>query len=262
MIFYFTATGNSFFAVEQLRSENETIVSIAKSYRDAHYTFDAKHDHNIGFVLPVYFFGIPYIVAKFIHRIELLLPPNPYVYLVLTCGSTTGQAGRLFKHAIAGKGIALNAQFAVKMPNNYIPSFNVPNVEKQQRMLNRAAASLTLIHQEIHHHVNGDQNHCKGPLPLLLTKFFYPRYEKIRKTKKFRVSDACNGCGICAQICPDKAIAIQEKHPVWVKAQCSLCLACVHRCPKHAIDFGTSTRNKTRYVNTALSREKYALVDK
>ena len=92
MIFYFTATGNSFFAVEKLRSENETIVSIAKSYRDSHYTFDAKNEHNIGFVFPVYFFGIPYIVAKFIHRIEIAMPYNAYVYLVLTCGGATGNA--------------------------------------------------------------------------------------------------------------------------------------------------------------------------
>jgi len=262
MIFYFTATGNSFFAVEKLRSENEIIVSITKSYHDSHYTFDAKHEQNIGFVFPVYFFGIPYIVAKFIHRIELLLPPNPYIYLVLTCGGATGQAGRLFKHALAAKGIPLHTQFAVKMPDNYIPFFTVPNIEKQQRILSHAAASLIVIQQKILHHANGDHNRCKGPLPALLTKFIYPRYDKTRYTKKFRVADACNGCGLCVNFCPDKAIALQGKHPVWVKPQCSLCLACVHRCPKHAIDFGSGTRNKTRYVNAALSREKYALVTK
>lgn len=259
MIFYFTATGNSFFAVEKLRSKNETIVSIAQSLRNSNYAFDATHEQSIGFVFPVYFFGIPNAVVEFIQRLELKLPQNPYIYLVLTCGGAAGQTGRLFEQALATKEIPLFAQFAVKMPDTYIPLFTVPSVEQQQQILKRANADLLDIQKQICRQVKGDYIRCKGPLPTLVTKLIYPRYNKSRNTKKFRVSDSCDGCGLCASICPEEAIALQEKRPTWVKNQCSLCLACVHRCPKQAIDFGSGTRNKIRYLNDALSREKQAL---
>jgi Pyruvate/2-oxoacid:ferredoxin oxidoreductase delta subunit len=260
MIFYFTATGNSFFAVEKLRRNNEPIVSITRSYHDSSYNFDAKNEQSIGFVFPVYFFGLPNIVAKFLRRMELVMPYNAYVYIVMTCGGATGKTGRQARRALAAKGITVNAEFAVKMPDTYIPLFSVPNANKQRQILERAAASLTIIQQQVIRRMNGDLNNCKGMLPGLLSKCIYPRYEKARQTKRFRLANNCNGCGHCAKFCPDKAIVMQEKRPVWVKPSCSLCLACVHRCSRKAIDYGGATRNKERFVNPALKRERYALV--
>jgi NAD-dependent dihydropyrimidine dehydrogenase PreA subunit len=36
--------------------------------------------------------------------------------------------------------------------------------------------------------------------------------------------------------------------PAW-EGQCTLCLACLHRCPAEAIQYGKETVGKGRYVN-------------
>ena len=61
--------------------------------------------------------------------------------------------------------------------------------------------------------------------------------------------EKCDGCGLCAKVCPDGIIGIRDGRPVWNSDSCTLCLACLHRCPKAAIDLGESTVGKRRYVN-------------
>uniref|UniRef100_UPI0035227C72 EFR1 family ferrodoxin n=1 Tax=Blautia faecicola TaxID=2509240 RepID=UPI0035227C72 len=51
--------------------------------------------------------------------------------------------------------------------------------------------------------------------------------------KRFKVTKACNGCGICAAVCPMGNIRIQDKKAVHGHA-CAACYACLHWCPKHA----------------------------
>ena len=42
---------------------------------------------------------------------------------------------------------------------------------------------------------------------------------------------------------PVHAIQIQDGKPVWVKKQCTMCLGCLHRCPKFSIRYGKSDRH-------------------
>ena len=51
--------------------------------------------------------------------------------------------------------------------------------------------------------------------------------------KRFKVTKACNGCGICAAVCPMGNIRIQDKKAVHGHV-CAACYACLHWCPKHA----------------------------
>jgi Fe-S-cluster-containing hydrogenase component 2 len=89
----------------------------------------------------------------------------------------------------------------------------------------------------------------KGIFPRLYTFITYPVYKHGRKTGKFTVNDNCVGCGLCEKICPLKAIRIENEKPVWQSPQCELCLGCLHRCPKQAINFGGQTAKNGRYVN-------------
>ena len=55
------------------------------------------------------------------------------------------------------------------------------------------------------------------------------------------------GCGLCAKICPEKAIEIKDGKPEWVKKKCQHCTARINRCPNAAIQFGRGTEKRGRY---------------
>ena len=77
----------------------------------------------------------------------------------------------------------------------------------------------------------------------------YPMYEEQRLTEPFRLTDACIECRLCEEICPEQAIKVYHRKPVWDEEKCSLCMACIQMCPKRAIEYGDATVNRGRYYN-------------
>jgi len=85
----------------------------------------------------------------------------------------------------------------------------------------------------------------------MLPPAFYDK--KVRLTSNFHVEDCCIGCGLCAKKCPVQAIRMQDAKPVWVKEKCVMCLGCLHRCPRFAIQYGSRTKNHGQYTNPSVT---------
>lgn len=248
MIFYFSATGNSKHLAKVIcENSGEKLVDITECIRENKLDFKAEDGERLGFVMPVYFYGVPSCVLEFIEKMNLTSCGESYAFSAFTCGATTAGAGKMLEKALSKKGIRLSARFAVSMVDNYIPMYEISNKSEALAKLAKAKPEMEKIALQVKNKESGDFDCIKGPQ--VMTKFLYPLYKPFRSTKRFFATDACTGCGICEKGCVSRAIEIKNGKPVWVKKSCTNCLRCIHSCPQRAIQLGKATEKRNRYIN-------------
>ena len=246
MIFYFTATGNSLYAAEKIAAEtNDRLISIGQSMRDGQFDFDITGDAYLGFVVPTFAWTLPGVVAEFLKKLNLTGYDDQYVYGVFTCGASSGSESAALGSYLKEKSIGYNGSFDLAMPDNFIIWSDVPSPARLDAMLDKADRTLENILASITAKKDGTVG-TGTPKDLFMPM---DAISTSKKTSKFHVADDCTACGLCMSLCPMGCIRPDENaRPVW-EGTCTMCLACLHRCPTKAIQFGSDTQSKGRYVN-------------
>ncbi|MGV8907238.1 MAG: EFR1 family ferrodoxin [Acetobacterium sp.] len=248
MIFYFSGTGNSYYAAKQIGNEiTDELIDISKAMAEEQFTYSVASNERVGFVFPVYFYGIPLIVADFISKLKLEGNMNPYMYGVITCGSTIEGADRILTTMLTKQTYTLNAIFALKMSENYVMMYEMPTKVEIKSDLILTDIKIINILRSIKSCKNNEAS--SKIVARLFTKIAYPIYQHGRKTRRFYVNSDCTSCGKCAKICPVKAIEMRDGKPVWIKSQCLHCTGCINRCPTEAIQYGDKTKSRRRFEN-------------
>lgn len=186
-------------------------------------------------------------MRDFLGKLTLSCDGAPYVYHVLTFGSSTGSAHRDMAKLLAAKKLTLQGRFAVRMVDTWTPMFDCSDAVKNRRDTQAAEPEIDAVIWKIQAKAVGDFNRHKGFA--LISALVQREYEGKRATKYFSVQQSCIGCGLCAGQCPTESIAMQNGKPVWVKEKCTLCLGCLHRCPKFAIQYAGKTEGRGQFVN-------------
>lgn len=248
MILYFTGTGNSLYAARKIAEKTrDRMMDISQMVHKGEYHVELGENENLGFIFPVYFYGVPTIIRYFISYMSVSGNENPYTYAVLTCGGSIGGAGVMLERVFEKNCYTLDRVFTLLMPDNYVLMFNPPTKEK--------AASILHISDQLIEDITDDilerkkEKITAGLGARALTRTAYSLYIRGRKTKGFYAEDSCTGCGKCAANCPIRAIVIREGKPEWVKEQCVYCLRCINCCPEEAIQYGLATKRRRRYQN-------------
>ncbi len=272
MIFYFSGTGNSRWIAFQLAEalqDRLVFIPEAMQYSSAipkaitvanegenssnartpEYTL--AEGEKVGFVFPVYSWGPPQIVLDFIKSLTLSGYKDHYTYFVCSCGDETGFTPDRMRKALTSRRWSCHAGFSVCMPNNYIlfPGFDVDPPDVEKRKLSEAVPRMQEIISQICNKAEVEDCHI-GSLPWLKSRIIFPLFNRFAvSARPYDYTEACNGCRKCERHCPTRNITLSDdRRPVWGN-RCTMCVACYHICPQHAVTYSNKTRGKGTYFH-------------
>lgn len=243
-IYYFTGTGNSLVVARDLAKElNGELIAIPSVMSKETINVDAE---VIGVVFPVYIWGMPLIVTRFINKLENL--KDKYVFAVATCGGMPGATINQFEKVLENRGGQLAVGFTVIMPGNYTPMYGAIEERKQMQMFKKWDYKLKIICKYVKDNKRGIKENNNVFVNLIFSSFIYNLSPKHipKMDRQFWFDENCNKCGICKKVCPVDNITITEGSPTW-NGNCEQCFACLQWCPQKAIQWGKNTQNRKRY---------------
>lgn len=231
IIYYFSGRGNSLSVARGLadRLDGADIRPMAAAKGEV--PLPAK---RAGLVMPVIDIGIPALVRRFAGRLKFDGTP-PYVFAVITCGGMPGASVQQLKKLLDRQGLKLSAVWVVRFGLERMPEGEWESLLDSFAAAAAGKAGLPLPPAAL-------KDRLMTGLGNPLARLMIPGEDR-----KFRVDGSCNGCGICAKVCPVENIRLEGGRPVWLH-RCEQCAACFGWCPKEAIS-GTCLAARTRYTN-------------
>jgi ferredoxin len=240
MIYYFSGNGNSQWVAEQIATlTGENIGNLAEYIRTDTIPEGMGNDETLGFVFPIHSWYAPRPVVDFLSKLHI--PKETYKYVVCTCGDDSGKCmTRLHRH------YPFDAAWSVRMPNTYIPMFELDSDTVARKKVEEARETIDMIVRDIKER-RKRRFVFEGAFPWTKTYIINPLFVHfVISAKGFHSDDSCIACGNCRTACPMGNITLTDGHPVWGE-HCIHCMACIHSCPQRAIQYKEVTRKKGRY---------------
>lgn len=245
VIFYFSGTGNTWWAAQTLAAELQakgietSSRSIEQLARGEAGRLIAEND-AAGIAYPIYGSDLPELMKDFIGS----LPPErgKKAFVFCTQWMWSGDGARVGAQLLQDKGFQVNWAEHFSMPNNisvtvtsFLPYTNDP--AKLARKLAKTAVGIRRFAGQ----VAGGRPFLRGfnlaarlagDLQRIPFRRVFPRLRDDIGTDLSR----CNGCGICAHLCPADNL-ILEASGIKPLGGCILCMRCYSFCPQMAITY-------------------------
>jgi ferredoxin len=238
-IYYFSGTGNTYWSAKKIaeRIGDAALVSISREIKQSEIHVDA--DAAV-FLFPSYAYGMPGIVRRFLERAEIRAD---YLAALVSYGTSPGGTLGEVSRVLRRKKLTLNYGGRIPAVENYIPIFGAPSARLRKKWLVLQTAATEKAAEAILSRASN-----KMPTFAPLSSFVSTLFRSVcpKMGRLYRVSDACNACGFCAQLCPAGAIKMTPEGPQFQNI-CEQCQACLNFCPQKAITFGRLRADTERY---------------
>jgi ferredoxin len=232
-IFYFSGTGNTLWSAKKIAGAlggGCELFNIGVEMRKPAETAETIEADRVIVLFPSYAYQAPLLVRRFFIRFEFR---SPYIAALTTFGTNPGGSLAEVYRILRRKKTPASYFAAIPCVENYIPIFGPPAEKTKRWRLDLQKKATGEAARDI---LRGKTNSvwplhffsmCTSSLFRLSKPFF---------VKAFEVQASCNGCGICARICPAANIVMEGPAPVF-SARCEQCQACLNWCPRRAIRY-------------------------
>jgi len=244
VVYYFTGTGNSLVAARDIAGGLQCeLRPIPAALKQSKIEPDAD---KIVLVFPVYAWGPPTIVRRFVRKFTSLKGKS--VYAVLTFGGSPGGTVDILASEIEQKEGNIVSSFGLKMPGNCITLYGAPNEEKLRDLFDDYISKINNIVKDIDTNAEGFKSANGKIFNALFSGFIYKAFLTglPKSDRKFFSDEKCTNCGICAKVCPAWNIKMKDGRPEW-QGHCEQCMACIQWCPAESIQHGKKTIGRKRY---------------
>lgn len=244
-ICFYSATGNGYSIAKELNK----YISADMFYIPSIIGMDLSEYEKIIIVSPVYMFALPNIMKTFIKNLTNY-KVSPKIYVVFNSAGIFADVAYYTQRMFNEKNIKISAVYKICMPLTYTWFLGEMQAVVDS-LLRTYPKKVKKIAEKI---IANEEKPIKRSKVRFLTKI----HENLYKTwgvfaKSFyTVESNCNQCGYCEKICPAGNIRIVDGK-IEFGDQCISCLACYHRCPEKAINVGTHTTKRKRYVNPCVN---------
>ncbi len=218
-IYYFSATGNCLTTARILAQElSADLIPLAKCKGNS--PIEVPYE-RIGFVFPIYYGDMPYLVRERISRMRFSAP-DPYIFAFSTWRGHMGDIAKRLDDLLSRRNVCLSLSTGIPMPGNSYLSTEEQVQEalsQQQQHISERLSDILSRKTEDYHSLP----------PVKDSPVSFPS-----NMRGITADEKCTGCGICVKVCPMQNITVQNGHAA-IGDNCQTCLACFHWCPSEAI---------------------------
>lgn len=208
----------------------------------------------LGLLMPTHGFTAPWPMIRF----SLRLPPGNGTHAFVVPTRAGLKLGRLYTPGMEGtagylialilllKGYSIRGVMGLDMPSNWLslhPGLKPGSVSGIiHRAKKKGTRFMEILMAGNRHFPMGSIVQLLFGLLLLPVSIGYLLVGRFFLAKLFFANYHCNGCGICVDNCPNRAVRMwgtKNPRPYWTFS-CESCMRCMGYCPKKAVEAGHS----------------------